>query len=129
MLPRRPPVTIAFCAWTVLVWTTRIGILWGDDSLTTGEKWGRSVLALTFTALVVVVLDAVLRSRSWRSPAVKTLAIWTVGVWVVRSYGIATGDHEAGFIVVHLVLGIASVILAVLALREDAREARTVQPA
>jgi hypothetical protein len=128
MSTRRLPVTIALCAWTLLVWTTRIGNIWGDADLTTGEKWGRTGLALSFTvlALAVVVLVAVHQRRPWRGLAVKILAGWTIGVWVTRSYGIATGDHDAAFIAVHLVLAVVSIVLSVLAVRE---EARSLQPA
>ena len=30
MSTRRLPATLALCAWTLLVWTTRIGNIWGD---------------------------------------------------------------------------------------------------
>jgi hypothetical protein len=119
MSTRRLPATIALCAWTLLVWTTRIGNIWGDDELTDGEKWGRTGLALSFTALVLVVGYALFQRAAWRGLAVKVLAGWTVGVWVTRSFGIATGDHEAGFIAVHLVLAAVSIALAALAVRED----------
>jgi hypothetical protein len=121
MSTRRLPVTVALCAWTLLVWTTRIGNIWGDDDLTDGEKWGRTGLALSFTALVLVVGYALLRHTPWRGLAVKVLAGWTVGVWAVRSLGIATGDHDAGFVIVHLVLAAISIALALLAVREEAR--------
>jgi hypothetical protein len=114
--------TIALCAFTLLVWTTRIGNIWGDDGLTDGEKWGRTGLAVSFTVLVLAVAYAVLRRAPWQGVAVKVLAGWTVGVWVTRSFGIATGDHEAGFVVVHLVLAAVSVALAALAVREDSME-------
>jgi cobalamin synthase len=114
--------TIALCAFTLLVWTTRIGNIWGDDGLTDGEKWGRTGLAVSFTVLVLAVAYAVLRRAPWQGVAVKVLAGWTVGVWVTRSFGIATGDHEAGFVVVHLVLAVVSVALAALAVREDSME-------
>jgi hypothetical protein len=120
-MSRRPPATLALCAWTLLVWTTRMGNIWGDDDLTTGEKWGRTGLALSFTILALAVAYAVLRRRPWRSLAVKLLAGWTIVVWVTRSFGIATGDHEAAFIVVHLVLAVVSFVLSVLAVREASR--------
>ena len=60
-MSRRLPLTLALCAWTLLVWTTRVGNIWGDDDLTTGEKWGRTGLALSFTVLAVAALVAVLR--------------------------------------------------------------------
>jgi hypothetical protein len=117
---------MTLCAWTLLVWTTRIGNIWGDDDLSTGEKWGRTGLAMSFTVLAIAVGWALYRRRPWRSLAVKALAGWTIGVWITRSIGIATGDHDTAFIVVHLVLAAVSIALAVLAVREDSR---AVQPA
>lgn len=105
----------ALVAWTLLVWTTRIGNIWGDDALTTGEKWGRTGLALSFTALAASVVIGVVRREPWLRLAVLALAGWTVGVWAVRSVGIATGDHSAAFIAVHLVLATVSIALAGLA--------------
>lgn len=128
MPPRRRPSTIVLVAWTFLVWTTRIGNIWGDDALTSGEKWGRTGLALSFTALALVVAFAVLRRAAWRGLAVKGLAGWTIGVWVTRSYGIATGDHDGMFIAVHLVLAVVSFALAGLALREEALASATAPP-
>jgi len=112
--------TIALIVWTLLVWTTRIGNIWSDADLTDGEKWGRTALALSFTALAVAAAYALWRQPPWRRVAVTALAGWTVAVWAVRSVGIATGDHEAAFIVVHLVLAIVSVALSVLAVRAEA---------
>jgi hypothetical protein len=126
MSTRRLPATISLCVWTLLVWTTRIGNIWGDDELTAGEKWGRTGLALSFTVLVLAVGFAVYRRAPWRGLAVKALAGWTIGVWVTRSFGIATGDHDAGFIAVHLALAVVSIALSVLAVRE---EAHSLQPA
>ncbi len=128
MSTRRLPATIALCVWTLLVWTTRIGNIWGDDALTSGEKWGRTGLALSFTALALAVGYAVYRRAPWRGLAVKVLAGWTVGVWVTRSFGIATGDHDAAFIAVHLVLAVVSIALSVLAVREEGRALQPVAP-
>jgi hypothetical protein len=114
-LPPHARIPLVLCAWTLLVWTTRIGNIWGDDDLTSGEKWGRTGLAMSFTALAVAVLVAVLRKASWRGLAVKALAGWTIVVWATRSFGIVTGDHDAAFVVVHLVLAVVSITLAVLA--------------
>ena len=123
MPSRRPPATIALCIWTVLVWTTRIANIWRDHALTDGEKGGRTALALSFTVLVLVVAHAVYHRTTWRDVAVKVLAGWTLGVWVTRSYAIATGEHRAAFIAVHLVLAAVSIALAGLAVREVTRQA------
>ena len=112
--------TIALCIWTFVVWTTRIGTIWNDDALTDGEKWGRTGLAMSFTVLALAAALAVWRPVRWHALAVRGLAGWTVAVWLVRSVGIAAGDHEAAFITVHLVLAAVSVILAAFAVREVA---------
>jgi hypothetical protein len=123
MSSRRPPATITLVGWTLLVWTTRIGNIWGDDDLTSGEKWGRTALALSFTVLALAVGHALYRRASWRGLAVKALAAWTIGVWATRSVGIATGDHDAAFVTVHLVLALISTALALLAVREESQAA------
>ena len=110
--------TVVLVVWTLFVWTTRIGNIWGDDALDPGEKWGGTALALSFTVLAVGVALALIRRARWLDVAVKALAGWTLGVWVVRSIGIATGDRDAAFVVVHLVLGVISVVLAALAVGE-----------
>jgi len=115
---------LALVVWTLLVWTTRIGNLWSDADLGLGEKWGRTALALSFTILAVAVAYGVLRRTSWRRAVATTLAGWTMAVWLVRSIGIATGDHEAAFVVVHLVLAVVSVALSALALRAEAPAVR-----
>ena len=114
---RRPPAAVALVAWTVLVWTTRLRNIWSDDTLSTGGLVGRTVLALTFTVLAVLVAVALGRRARWTGTAVTALAAWTTVVWVVRAAGIAAGDHSIGFVVVHLVLAVVSIALAALAVR------------
>jgi hypothetical protein len=128
-LPAHARIAVVLSAWTLPVWTTRIGNIWGDDDLTTGEKWGRTGLAMSFTVLAVAVLIAVVRRAPWRGPAVKALAGWTIAVWLVRALGIAMGDHEAAFVLVHLVLAVVSIALSVLALREARADAIAVRRA
>jgi hypothetical protein len=128
-MSRRLPATVALSLWTLLVWTTRIGNIWGDDELTTGEKWGRTGLALSFTVLALAVGWALVRRQPWLGLAVKVLAGWTTAVWITRSIGIATGDHDAAFIAVHLVLAVVSIALSVLAVRETSRAAAASTPA
>ena len=119
MSPRRFPAALALAAWSLLIWTTRIRNIWTDDELSSGEQWGRTALALSFTVLALVAGHAVLRGTAWRRPAVLALCGWTVAVWVVRSIGIATADHDGAFIAVHLVLAAISIVLAGLAVRHE----------
>ena len=118
---RRLPATIALAVWSLLVWTTRIGNIWTDDELTTGEQYLRTALALSFTVLALAVAEAVYHGTARRSSVVRALSVWTIVVWSVRSIGIAIADHDGAFIAVHLVLALISATLAGLAVREAAR--------
>jgi hypothetical protein len=125
---RRTPATTTLVAWTLLVWSTRLRNIWTDSGLDTAGRLGRTALAASFTVLAVVVALGLWRRRSeavgWLRPATVALAAWTVAVWAVRMAGIATGGHSAGFVAVHLVLAVASIALAVAAVREVRRPAR-----
>jgi hypothetical protein len=116
---------VAFVVWTGLVWTTRIGNIWRDDDLTSGDRWGRTALAASFTLLALVVVVALVRRTVGARSAVGALAAWTVVVWVVRAVGIALGDHDTAFVVVHLVLAVVSVALAAVAWRASSSDRRT----
>jgi hypothetical protein len=130
---RRRPAALALVGWTLFVWTTRIFNIWGDADLDTGEKLGRTGLALSFTLLAAAAIVALWhraahgdeergRARA-RLVAVGALAGWTVAVWVVRDIRIVAADHDLGFTLVHVVLGVVSLILAAWAWREATRTA------
>jgi hypothetical protein len=121
---RRRPAAAALVAWTLLVWTTRIANIWGDGALDTGDKLGRTALALSFTLLAGAVVVTLWRRAERASlAAVGVLAAWSVAVWIVRDLGILAADHELGFKVVHSVLAVVSTALAGLAWREARRSA------
>jgi hypothetical protein len=116
---RRRPAALALVAWTFFVWTTRIANIWRDADLDTGERLGRTGLAASFTLLAIAVLVAMWRrARRGTVVTVGALAAWSTLVWVVRDVRIVTADHDLGFTLVHLVLGVVSVALAALAWRE-----------
>ena len=105
---------VAFGAWTVFVWATRIG-----TALDEGAE-GRAVLAAAFTVVGVGLLALAWRARGrvldrGEVLAVRAAAAWTIGVWVVRGVQITLADHDAAFIAVHLVLAVVSIALAVAA--------------
>ena len=127
---RRHPFALALVAWTFFVWTTRIGNIWRDADLDTGDKVGRTGLALSFTLLAVGAVVALWRgSERTRLVAVGALAAWSTAVWVVRDARILVADHEVGFKVVHTVLAVVSIGLSVLAWREARRASRGVTAA
>jgi hypothetical protein len=120
---RHHKATVALVAWTFLVWTTRIANVWRDADLDAGERWGRTLLALSFTVLAVAVVVTLGRRLVQATVvAVGALAGWTIAVWVVRGIGIIAADHDLGFKVVHTILAMVSIVLAVLAWREMRRE-------
>jgi hypothetical protein len=115
---RRPLRPFALLVgWTLFVWATRVRNVLGDDDLTTGERLAGLALAASFLGLAALVLVGLFARPAWLGPAVRTLAAWTVAVWLVRGVGIALGGHSAGFVVVHLALGVVSIGLAVAAVR------------
>ncbi|MDD9368824.1 MAG: hypothetical protein PV358_01785 [Acidimicrobiales bacterium] len=119
---RRRPFALALVGWTFFVWTTRIANIWRDEALDTGEKVGRTGLALSFTLLAIAVVVTLWRRLPQASlVAVGALAGWSVAVWVVRDVRILFADHEMGFKVVHTVLAVVSIVLAALAWREARR--------
>jgi hypothetical protein len=106
-----------FAGWTLLVWATRIDNIWADAVLTTGGKVWRTLLAGSF--VVVGLAVAAVAVRTWRAGAgpidravVGAALGWTVAVWAVRATGIALGDHDRAFVVVHLALALLSTVLA-----------------
>jgi hypothetical protein len=128
-VPRREPIVAVLVGWTLFVWATRIGNTWSDHSTSTGEKLGSTALALSFTALAAVVLVAWLQRRPWLTRAVLVLGAWTAGVWASRLVAIATDHRGAGFVAVHGVLAVVSVVLAWLALERLERPARDLSSA
>lgn len=96
---------VAFVAWTLFVWGVRIRN--ADGSV------GAVLLALTFVLPAIAALAR---------PAVvlRPLVAWTVVVWLVRIVDIVLSDHSVGFTVVHVALGVVSVVLGGWALRARA---------
>jgi len=109
---------LALVVWTVLVWGARIDNIVGDDGLSTGGKAARLALAGSLLALAALAATEWWAARPRPTTPrrfrarIAPLAVWTVLVWAVRATGIALGDHEAAFIVVHLVLAVVSIGLA-----------------
>lgn len=120
-------MVVAWLAWTAFVWVGRVRNALADQALDAGGRVGPLLLSLSF--LVPTVVLAVWLARTWGRPAGRGLRLavgafagWTVGVWVLRVGDIALGgDHAAGFVVVHTVLGVVSAVLAVASVRALAR--------
>jgi hypothetical protein len=118
---RRRPFALALVGWTFFVWTTRIANIWRDQALD-NDKLGRTGLALSFTLLALAVVVTLWRRAASASlVAVGALAAWSVVVWVVRDVRILLADHDGAFKLVHIVLGVVSIVLAVLAWTEARR--------
>jgi hypothetical protein len=117
---RRHRAAVALVAWTFFVWTTRIGNILRDEDLGTGDKVGRTALALSFTVLAIAVVVALVRRAGWSPRVIHALAGWTTLVWVVQGIGILLRDHDIAFKVVHAVLAVVSIGLAWLVWREMA---------
>ncbi len=114
----RRPLLLAFGAWTLFVWATRIDNVLGEDGLSGAGRAARLALALSFVLVggAAVAIWWRSRGRPLSAGAVRVVqagAAWTVAVWVVRGIQIPLADHEAAFVVVHTVLALVSIGLAV----------------
>ena len=98
--------------WLFLAWT---GFVWGVRIKNADGSVGAVLLASTFIILALAVL---VTRGDRRRQLLRWLAGWTALVWTVRVVDIvALSDHGVGFKVVHVALGVISVVLAVAALR------------
>jgi hypothetical protein len=117
----RPVAVLGLAAWSLVVWTGRLGLAWGTSG-STGSKVLATVPVAIFVALGVALAIVVLSRASaalteaGRRFAV-AVAVWTVGYWVVRLPFILTDGHGAAFKGVHAVLAVLSWAVAGLALR------------
>jgi hypothetical protein len=111
----------AFVAWTLFVWIGRIRNALTDPELTGSDRVGPLVLSTVFVGGAIVLGALLYRDHVAATPSsagALRLATWVVGgyttvVWAVRAGDIAlAGDHEVGFVVVHVVLAVVSIGLA-----------------
>jgi hypothetical protein len=128
LMPRRTSLLLgSFYVWTLFVWVGRIRNALTDDALEGWDRNGPLLLALSFVVPALVLAVVLVRHAAGsaaRAPGrlltqgTIALVAWTTAVWVVRAGDIALGrDHEAAFVVVHLVLAVVSISLGVLAAR------------
>jgi hypothetical protein len=133
MVRRRWPV-LALVGWSAFVWITRLNNTLADDDADKPLS-----LALSASILVLAAASAVVLVRRRSSATTETdqrlwlaFAGWTVLVWAVRGIEITLSDHNLGFKVVHVMLGVVSVVLAAAVVgvvrRERAAEAAAVSP-
>ncbi|HEY6534029.1 MAG TPA: hypothetical protein VIY72_17095 [Acidimicrobiales bacterium] len=122
-MPRRRWALLAvFVAWTAYIWVSRIANAWGSSTESTSSKVVSTVLSAVMLALAVGGL--VVLVQTWRRPLtvagawiVQVLCGVTVVVWVVRGVQILASDHDAPFKIVHVALGVVSIVLAALVWR------------
>ena len=116
MIIRRRAVVVASALWTLFVWGTRVRNIANDDALGGGEKTLAFLVCAAFIGAAVAMLVLLARRLLARLRVLLAVfAVATVGWWAVRSVFIVVHDHSRAFRVVHLVLGIISSVLAVVA--------------
>ena len=118
MTLRSRSVLIAFVVWTFFVWANRI-----SNTLRSEESAGAktfstvlSVVMLAFAIGVVVVLIKAWKTQvsAGGAKVLMAAAALTVVVWLIRVPQILMANHGAPFKIVHLMLGVVSVVLAAL---------------
>jgi uncharacterized membrane protein len=110
----------------MFVWgIVRVRNIMGDAELASSERTWPLILAASLwvpaAVLLIVLVVTVIRKKPFGKAAtvgVAVLGVWTTLVWMVRAFDIAlVSNRELPFILVHLMLGVISVGLAVLAAR------------
>ena len=118
MTLRSRSVLIAFVVWTFFVWANRI-----SNTLRSEESAGAktfstvlSVVMLAFAIGVVVVLIKAWKTQvsAGGAKVLMAAAALTVVVWLIRVPQILLANHGSPFKIVHLMLGVVSVVLAAL---------------
>ena len=110
-----------FIVWTVFVWGNRISNALNSDE-STGGKIFSVVLSLVMLAFALSVALIWVRQRFTQLSesmvrVITAAGVVTVLVWLVRIPQIALGDHDAGFIIVHALLGVISIVISVFMVR------------
>jgi hypothetical protein len=103
--------TVAFGAWTVFVWGTRIKTAVGDDDMAVAGKVAVVVWAVSLVAAGVAVV------ATRRVEVVRAALGLTVASWAVSAVSMLTGGRGAAFVAVHLTLAAISIALGVAAYR------------
>jgi len=114
-------VLLAFVLWTVFVWGNRISNTLRSEESASSKTFSTvlSVILLAFAVAVIVVVAKAWKSQISLSGAkvLMAAAVLTVVVWLVRVPMILMADHgdkDPGFKIVHVGLGLISVVLAAL---------------
>lgn len=120
---------IAFVLWTAFVWANRISNTLRSETESAGAKTFSTVLSVVLLLLALAVV--IVMVRAWKaavSPGggkvLMVAAAFTVVVWLVRVPQILIADHTVAFKVVHVALGVVSVVLALLVWQIGARAVR-----
>lgn len=108
---------IAFVVWTAFVWVNRISNTLRSTTESAGAKTFSTILSAVILVLALGVVIVLVRSWSAGVDAsggrvLAVAAAFTVLVWLVRVPQILIADHAVGFKVVHVMLGLISVVLA-----------------
>ncbi|MEJ6512847.1 MAG: hypothetical protein QNL59_05475 [Actinomycetota bacterium] len=114
-------VLLAFVLWMAFVWGNRISNTLRSEESASSKTFSTvlSVILLAFAVAVVVVVAKAWKSQISLSGAkvLMVAAALTVVVWLVRVPMILMADHgdkDPGFKIVHVGLGVVSVVLAAL---------------
>ena len=114
-------VLLAFALWTVFVWGNRISNTLRSEESASSKTFSTvlSVILLAFAVAVIVVVVKAWNSQisAGGAKVLMVAAALTVAVWLVRVPMILIADHgdkDPGFKIVHVGLGVVSVVLAAL---------------
>lgn len=121
---------VATVGWTLFVWIQRVRNALGDASLGDGALVGVLLLSASFVIGALVVAWLAWRGRGAPVSLALVRVVWLLTAWSTVASRITdiavAGEHEVGFVAVHTVIGLASVMLwaitAFLIIERDSEE-------
>ena len=106
--------------WTLGIWGSRLRNIFADDELVGSERSLAIIVAVLLLGSASITGAAVLREVSWVRRPLLVLAAVGIARWTFRGPIILISDEwTTGFKVVHTVLWLGTVVLSILAWREQ----------
>ncbi len=119
-----PPALAALVVWTLLTWTTRLPLAWGDADLDLPGKLEATVPVVVFVGVAAATAVAGWRRSTMVGRVGAALAGWSIAYWAVRLPLILGHDHPGAFKAVHAGLAAVAVGLSTATLVALNRAAR-----
>ena len=117
---RRLVPAVALSVWNLFVWGGRLRNLIAEPGdLLDANRWSLAG-SILFCALAVATLVTLTLDRSRTDIPAITMAAVGIAVWSYRAVVILGRDYSVGFLIVHTVLALVTIVLGLVVIRSRA---------